>query len=260
MALWPSIRRPLGVALPCTHLLSLWRFFEKVGSGFVGTEGGVRMIRVLVADDHPLVRRGVRSVLEEQSDIEVVGEAEDGEEAVRLALEDSPDVVVIDVEMPVLDGLEATRQIHAQNPKVRVLVLTIHSEAHFVRGLLQAGASGYLLKNTYVDSLVDAVRLVNRGEVVLASSVRNIVLRALDGSGSRRFDEGRSSEFSPREMDVLRWMASGSTNSQIADRLGMSRSTIKGHVGSLMEKLGVSSRTAAVVEGIRRGLVDPGNG
>lgn len=210
------------------------------------------MIRVCIADDHPLMRRGIREMLEDRPDIEVVGEARDGEEAVALAQEKAPDVMLMDVEMPRLDGVQATRRILAESPGVRVLVLTIHDEEEYLGALLSAGASGYVLKSTEGDDLAEAVRLVARGDIVLDSRAGMLVRSAIAQTVRPEVGEEGLTE---RQRQVLRWMAQGLSNQEMARRLGKSVRTMKGDVTRVMAYLKVKSRSAAVAAAIREGLL-----
>lgn len=214
------------------------------------------VITVLVVDDHPLLREGISHLLEKEDDLKVVGEAADGEEAVKLAAEKSPEVVVMDIEMPKLDGLEATRQIKAANPDISVLVLTIHDEEEFVAALLDAGAAGYLLKTTFGEKLVQAIRSVRLGEFVLdmkigASVFRNFALRV----GRQPVPLKTGDRLSARELEVLKLAAQGKSNNEIADTMYLSLRTVKGHLSNIFAKLGVSSRAEAIVASLRVGIL-----
>ncbi len=210
------------------------------------------MIRVCIVDDHPLMRRGIREMLEDQPDIEVVGEGQDGEEAIALAQEKSPDVMLMDVEMPKLDGVEATRRILADNPGIKVLVLTIHDEEEYLGALLHAGASGYVLKSTGCDDLAEAVRLVGHGDIVLDSRAGMMVRSAI---AKTHIPVGDEESLTARQMQVLRWMAGGLSNEEMARRLELSVRTMKGDVTKVLARLKVKSRSAAVVAAIRDGML-----
>jgi DNA-binding NarL/FixJ family response regulator len=188
------------------------------------------MIRVLMADDHPLIRQGIRALLEQQPDMQVVGEAGDGEEAVRLAKETEPDVALMDIGMPKMDGLEATRQIKEQSPDTRILVLTIHDEEEYVEGLLKAGAGGYMLKSSYGASLVEAVRLVNLGQMVLDPATARALVNKVGGTNGAHAATGGEEGLSSRQMQLLRWLARGMTTREMAEQSGVSERTVKGHV------------------------------
>lgn len=212
-------------------------------------------IKILIADDHAFVREGTRRILEQESDLEVVAEAGDGEETVKLASELKPDVALIDVAMPKLDGIEATRQIKALCPAVAVLVLSAYDDDQFVFGLLEAGAAGYMLKSVRGQEIVDAIRAVHAGESVLHPSVaRKVLNRFASVSGKPR--ERKSLELlTEREMDVLKLVTKGLSNKDIADKLCLSVRTVQGHLANIFNKLRVSSRTEAVVHALKEGWV-----
>lgn len=207
-------------------------------------------IRVIIADDHKLVRQGTRELLDRQSDIEVVGEAADGEEAVALVDAVHPDVAVLDVAMPRVDGIEASRRIKERHPDVAVLALTIHDDDEYVVALLEAGASGYMLKDADTEELANAIRAVRKGNGVLHPGV---VRAVLDRVKPERDAAVTSSPLSDRELDVLKLTAEGLSNKEIAERLGVSIWTVQTHLAHVFEKLGTRSRTQAVVRGLRAG-------
>jgi DNA-binding NarL/FixJ family response regulator len=215
-----------------------------------------RVIRVAIADDHSLVRQGLRRYLDTAGDIDVVGEASNGEEAVRLAATTAPDVVLMDVRMPVLDGVQATRRIRARGA-TRVLMLTTFDLDEHVVDAVRAGASGFLLKDVRPDDLVHAVRAVHAGETLLAPAITKRLLE--------RFVHGRNGasveqleRLSPREREVLRHLAEGRTNEEIAAELLLSPATVKTHVSRLLAKLELRDRIQAVVFAYESGLVTPG--
>lgn len=209
-------------------------------------------IRVMLADDHVLVREGTRRLLEAEPDIEVVAEAGDGITAVEQAVASQPDVLIIDVAMPGMSGIEATRQIKQQLPKVAVLALTAYDDDQYVLALLNAGAAGFLLKDVRGQELVTAVRSVHRGEPVLQPA---IAVRALRQAVSHRSPTVSMPPLSDREMEVLREAARGLPNKDIARRLNLSVRTIHTHLGNIFAKLGVGSRTEAVLLALRRGWI-----
>lgn len=213
-------------------------------------------IRVLLADDHAIVREGVRLILETQPDMEVVGEVATGQEAVAKALALVPDVVLMDITMPGMSGLEATRLIKRSGSRIQVLVLTMHESDEYFFQILHAGASGYVLKGGTSADLITAVRAVYRGDVFLYPSVAKKLL----GDYLRRVGEGEERDsydgLTPREREVLRYIAEGYTNQGIAERLVLSPSTIQTHRAHIVEKLNLHNRAELIKYAIRRGLID----
>ena len=214
-------------------------------------------ISVLIAEDHAVVREGIRMILDAQADVEVVGEARDGEEAVRLAKQLHPDVVVMDISMPRKNGVEATQEIKRILPDMQVLILTMHEEESYVFQLLRLGAAGYVLKRAAVTDLVEAVRAAARGEAFLYPAVaRSVVQDYLDrmrtGEGTGRYDG-----LTDREREILVLIAEGLTNSQIADRLFISVKTVQTHRAHIMEKLDLHDRSLLVRYAVRKGLIQP---
>jgi NarL family two-component system response regulator YdfI len=213
------------------------------------------VIRVLIADDHMVVREGLQTVLELAGDLEPVGAAADGAEAVRLVGELSPDVVLMDLRMPGVDGIEAIRQIKERYPAVEIVILTTYDDdAYIVRGL-RAGARGYLLKDTGRQALFDAIRAAARGESLLPSAVVDKVVARL--AEPRPAAGG---DLSQREQEVLAWLADGASNREIALHLHITERTVKAHVTGIFNKLGVNSRAEAVAVALRQGLLpsEPG--
>jgi DNA-binding NarL/FixJ family response regulator len=211
-------------------------------------------IRVLLADDHTIVREATAEILEHQPDMHVVGQAETGEEAVDLARKLQPDVAVMDIAMPRLNGLEATRRITAECPRCRVLALTAHEEERTIIQVLQAGAVGYLPKTVGLDELLEAIRAAARGESVLPPAVAAVVVRHL---AQKEPPEEPAHPLTDRELEVLRAAAQGLTNYDIAQRLYISVRTVEAHLTHVYNKLGVSSRTEAVVHAMRQGWIPP---
>jgi DNA-binding NarL/FixJ family response regulator len=211
-------------------------------------------IRVLLADDQPLIRTGFRMILEETGDVEVVGEAQDGASAVRMAASLNPDVILMDVRMPGVDGIEATRQIVARDPAARVLILTTFDLDEYAFTALRAGASGFVLKDVPLDELARAIRSVASGDAVVSPRVTR---RLLDIYGSRlpASRAGALDQLTPREQEVLLALASGLSNTEIAAKLVVSEATVKTHVGSILAKLGLRSRVQAVIFAYDAGLV-----
>ncbi len=218
-------------------------------------------MRVLLADDHDLVRAGFRMILQAQDDVEVVGEAQDGRHAVALARRLRPDVVLMDVEMPVLDGLGATREIVADGA-ARVVMVTTFDRDDYLFESLRAGASGFLLKNAAPEDLVDAVRVVARGDALLAPEVTRRVLDAAAGrlraAGTDAARLARADQLTDRERDVLLLLARGCSNAEIAADLYVAEATVKTHVSRVLLKLGLRDRVQAVVFCYESGLVQPG--
>jgi DNA-binding NarL/FixJ family response regulator len=208
----------------------------------------------LLADDHVLVRQGIRQFLEEESDIQVVAEADDGEQALQLIEQHQPDIAVLDVHMPEVTGVEATRRIKAHYPQVRVLILTAYDDDPYVFALLQAGADGYVLKTASADELVRAVRTVYEGQSALSPEIARKVVRQMT-SGKPAGAAEQVESLTERELDVLRLAAQGDTNRAIGSALGISHRTVQGHLASIYGKLGVNSRTEAVTEALRRGWI-----
>ncbi|HDQ73910.1 MAG TPA: response regulator transcription factor [Chloroflexi bacterium] len=211
-------------------------------------------IRVLLADDHAVVRKGIREFLEEAGDVEVVAEADDGAQALRLVEEHRPDVAVLDIRMPEVTGVEATHQIKKRFPQVRVLILTAYDDDPYVFALLQAGADGYVLKTSSSDELVRAVRTVYRGESALSPQIASKVVRQAT-SGHPEGAAGQIENLTERELDVLRLAARGMTNRAIGQKLDISHRTVQGHLQSVYGKLGVNNRTEAVTEALRLGWI-----
>ncbi len=215
----------------------------------------MRRIKILIADDHAVVREGTRRILDQEPDLEVVGEASDGEEAVRQATSLKPDVAIIDVAMPKLDGIEATKQIKTLCPTITVLILSAYDDDQFVFSLLEAGAAGYLLKSIRSRDLVEAVRAVQAGESVLHPTVARKVLNRFARTTVKPEQKEPLEVLSQREMDVLRLVTKGLSNKDIAGELCLSIRTVQGHLGSIFNKLQVSSRTEAVVRALKEGWV-----
>jgi DNA-binding NarL/FixJ family response regulator len=219
-------------------------------------------IRVLLADDQPLLRHGFAMILSAQADIEVIGEAADGAEAVRLTGLLRPDVVLMDVRMPGMDGIEATRKITSVSPPTRVIILTTFDVDEYAFDGLRAGASGFLLKNARPDELLSGIRSVATGDAVLAPSTTRRVLDAFAGGFvSRAASEAAEPDvlgaLTARELEVFTEMAAGSTNKEIAQRLHLSETTVKTHVVRILAKLGLRDRTQAVIFAYERGIKRP---
>lgn len=211
----------------------------------------MKRIRILLADDHAVVRQGFKMILSAQSDMEIVGEAGNGREAVELAESLKPDIVVMDVAMPELNGIEATRRLAASTPHCRVVALSMHKDNVYVREILRAGARGYLLKDSVAADVVSAIRAVARGESYLHPAVSNAVL-----DDYRKHVTNPIDLLSSREREVLQMLAEGKTNKEIAGVLNLSVYTVDAHRGRIMEKLNVHSINELVRFAVRNGLID----
>ncbi len=209
--------------------------------------------RVLIADDHTIVRSGVRMLLETEPGIEVVGEAENGRDAIDLAVQLQPDVILMDIAMPEIDGLEATRKIKAQVPQTNILVLTMHRSDEYFYEMLKAGASGYVLKAAETDELINAVRVVARGEVYLYPTMaKKLLSDYLDKQGAQPQIE---QPLSPREREILQLLAEGYSNIEIAEKLVLSPSTVHTHRSNLLKKLNISSRHELIKYARQQGII-----
>ena len=212
-----------------------------------------RAVRVLIADDQTLFRAGLARLLNEDPRVEVVGQAMDGADAAKLAAKQKPDVVLMDLKMPKVDGIEATRQIIEADPGVKVLILTTFETDSQVIQALKAGASGYVLKDSSPDAIVSSIVAVMSGEKVMASAVANRVLEMLSGTTTpKEFYDGLTN----REIEILKLLANGMANKQIAYRLKISEKTVRNHVSNTYEKLGIYDRSQAVLYAVKKGLVE----
>jgi DNA-binding NarL/FixJ family response regulator len=207
-------------------------------------------IRLLIADDHSLLRDGLKKILALQQDIEVLADAADGREALRLAVQLRPDIVLMDINMPQLNGIEATRLITANCPEARVIALTIHDEEEYVHELIRAGVSAYLLKDIDAGSLVETIRAVFRGEAVFHPKVTRKLLDEVQRQGSQETER-----LSQRETEVLTLLACGRSNREIAHELFISEKTVKFHITNIFRKIGVSDRTQAALYAVKNRLV-----
>lgn len=208
-------------------------------------------LTVLLAEDHKLVRQGIRQFLDRERDIKVVGEASDGEEAVRLTGELKPDIVILDISMPKLNGIEAAKQIKQLDPRTIMLILTAYDYEEYIFPILEAGAAGYLLKDMSGHELVDAIRTVYRGETVLHPAVARKLVERFRKKSVNEESEKELEALTDREIEVLKMAATGMSNKEIASELFLSVHTIESHLTSIFNKLGVGSRIEAVMEGLR---------
>jgi DNA-binding NarL/FixJ family response regulator len=210
-------------------------------------------VRIVVVDDQALFRTGLARLLNEDPRIQVIGQAEDGATAVELVAKVSPDVVLMDLKMPNLDGIEATRRMLASNPKVRVLILTSFDADTSIIQALKAGAAGYVLKDSQAEAIISSILAVMSGERVMASAVAQRVLDMLTGSTTpKEFYDGLTT----REVEILKLLASGMANKQIAYKLGISEKTVRNHVSNMYEKLQIFDRAQAVLYAVRKGLIE----
>jgi DNA-binding NarL/FixJ family response regulator len=215
----------------------------------------MKKIRVLLVDDHAILREGIKALLEKQDDIEVVAEAADGREAIPKAVQFRPDVVVLDISMPTMDGLESTRQMKRENPDIKVLVLTMHDNEEYFFQLLRAGASGYVTKKSVSRELVSAIEAVYRGESFFCPSMAKFLL-----SDFLRLDKAventSQEELTPREREIVKLIAEGYTNQQIADLLHRSVKTIESHRSNILRKLGIHDSIELVKYAVRKKLIE----
>ena len=213
---------------------------------------GSEPMRVVIADDHGIVRSGVRMLLERQSDIQVVGEASDGAEARDMVIREKPDLAILDVKMPKLTGLQATREIREQVPDVAVLILSMYDDDRYLFEALKAGASGYVLKAQADADLMAAVRAVEKGEPFLTPAAQRALIKDVLGEGAERSDD-----LTPREQEVVKLVAEAHTNKEIAEILHLSEKTVENHRSNAMKKLGMRDRVELVRYAIRKGLIEP---
>jgi DNA-binding NarL/FixJ family response regulator len=217
-------------------------------------------IRVLLADDHDLFRQGVRRLLEGSPDLEVVGEARTGQDTVRLVEELAPDIVLLDISMPALSGIDAARLIKAASPRTGIIILTVHADEEFLFEAIKAGAMGYLLKDASTDEVVRAIRVIYGGEGLLAPSMAAKVMREFARTREVTDLARVLTPLTHREVEILQHVAAGLANKEIAHKLSISERTVKNHLSNIMEKLHVNSRTQAAVYALRSGLVPPAAG
>ena len=211
--------------------------------------------RILVVDDHAMLREGMRTLLEQEKDFELVGEAADGEEAVRLAQEIKPDVIIMDIVMPRLNGLEATKKIKQMLPATAILILSAYSDINYIIGLLEAGACGYLLKSSPGKDVVKAIRAVRAGESVLDPEVTRKLVQRVSSLSKGQDERDTGGQLTTRELEILKWASRGLSNKEMSEKLFISLRTVKAHMTNIFNKLGCSSRTDAIIKGLKQGYI-----
>jgi two-component system, NarL family, response regulator LiaR len=220
------------------------------------TQDHNKKVRIVIADDHPLLREALRYTLEKQCDFEIVAECGDGEETLRMARELIPDVLVMDISMPKLNGMEVTKQIKAESLPIAILVLTVHNDNEHVISILEAGAAGYLTKSVYGDEIINSVRALVSGETVLSSSISAQVFKYAYQHMPKSVTLQPFDRLLARELEILKLAAKGTSNKDIAAKLGLSLRTVKGYLSDIFSKLMVASRTEAIIVSLRKGIID----
>ena len=211
--------------------------------------------RILLVDDHPLVRRALRDILEKEPDLHVIGEAGDGQQAIDMTGESHPDIVIMDISMPVLNGVEATKQIKASNPLTAVLILTVHTDLETIFSILQAGASGYLVKSIFGPEVIHTIRAVMDGDMVLSAEVSQEVVKYAFQHGTKPVRPVPQEGLSAKGMEVLSLAARGLSNKEIGAKLGISEATVKSYFVDVFQKLNVRSRTEAIFVSLKSGIL-----
>jgi DNA-binding NarL/FixJ family response regulator len=230
------------------------RFKSKFLAGLM-VMNNINVIRVLLADDHRILREGIRALIQDQADMQVIGESEDGLDTMKKVAQLNPDVVVMDIAMPLLNGLEATRQIRRDFPHVRVLILTMHENEEYIRQVLAAGALGYVLKDAAARDLLGAIRSVYQGEAVLSPAITRLVIEDYLRWGDIR-PEDTTDGLTPREREVLQLIAEGYTNKEIAEIMSLSVKTVQSHRTNLMNKLDLHDRGELIKYAIQKKIID----
>jgi DNA-binding NarL/FixJ family response regulator len=212
-------------------------------------------IRILLVDDHPLVRRALRDILEKEPDLHVIGEAGDGRQAVEMTEEGHPDIVIMDISMPVMSGVEATKQIKASSPLTSVLILTVHTDVETIFSILQAGASGYLVKSIFGPEVIHTIRAVMDGDMVLSAEVSEEVVKYAFQHGTKPAKPVPQDRISAKGMEVLALAAKGLSNKEIGAKLGITEATVKSYFVDIFQKLNVRSRTEAIFVSLKSGIL-----
>lgn len=212
-------------------------------------------IKIMLADDHPLIRDALRNALERHADLEIIAEATNGEEAVELALKLIPDVIIMDISMPKMSGLEATRKIKEKCPKIAVLMLTVHDDSEHIFAVLECGAAGYLTKRVFGEEIVQALRAISLGETVMGPEVLDKILAHCIQHSPKPISMDLNERFSHRELDIIKLAARGIGNKEIAQKLNISSSTVRGYLEQIFAKLRAASRTEAVINALRIGII-----
>jgi DNA-binding NarL/FixJ family response regulator len=214
------------------------------------------MIRILLADDHALFRQGLKSLLEAESDFKVIGEAKDGREALRHALEAYPDIILMDIQMPGLDGVQATQEILKEWPEAKVIMLTMYRQDSHVFEAVKAGARGYMLKDVDAKELLEAIRQVHQGEVLLDAEMAEQIIQDFKAKQEQESTPKEHAELSEREVQILRLVARGYTNLEIASELSISEKTVRNRLSDIFQKLHINNRTQAALYALREGLAE----
>jgi two-component system, NarL family, response regulator LiaR len=215
----------------------------------------LQQTRILLVDDHPLVRRALRDILEREPDLHVIGEAGDGRQAIDMTEEHRPDIVIMDISMPVLNGVEATKQIKASNPLISVLILTVHTDVETIFSILQAGASGYLVKSIFGPEVIHTIRAVMDGDMVLSAEVSQEVVKYAFQHGTKSVRPVPQEKLSAKGMEVLTLAAKGLSNKEIGAQLGITEATVKSYFVDVFQKLNVRSRTEAIFVSLKSGIL-----
>ncbi len=214
-----------------------------------------RQTRILLVDDHPLVRRALRDILDKEPDFTVVGEAADGRQAIQMTQEHQPDIVIMDISMPVLNGVEATKQIKVSSPLTSVLILTVHTDLETIFSILQAGASGYLVKSIFGPEVIHTIRAVMDGDMVLSPEVSKEVVKYALHHGPRPAKDVSTDRLSAKGLEVLSLAAKGLSNKEIGAKLGITEATVKSYFVDVFQKLNVRSRTEAIFVSLKSGIL-----